>query len=526
MVAGAQGIDVTHALDKQLDALRQELPVGYRIQVGGTVEESAKGQNSINAQMPIMLVVVLTLLMVQLQSFSRVMMVVLTAPLGLIGVVATLLLFGQPFGFVAMLGVIAMFGIIMRNSVILVDQIEQDIGAGHQRIDAIVGATVRRFRPITLTAAAAVLALIPLLRSNFRPHGHRADGRHHERHRAHPVLPAGALCRLVPGETRRARGSTTMTTVKSPRIPVRLTILPLVLALGACAFAPDRKPPAAPQPAQYGVQPLPAAGPRRKAWPSTMNRAPSRCRNGGSAMARPSWTRWSRKAWRKPGPGRHRPLAGRGPRAAARPDQLVPDAQRGRRRRVSRKRALTMPGLPDPTKLYNIYTGQIQARYEVDIFGAARFANEAESARVEQRAFQLDSARRALAANIVTGAIRSAALAERVALTEKQAVLSRQVARDAQRRYELGSASQSEALDADRDAANLEASLPGLYAEWQSIRHALAVLLGRTPDQAPPDLAFGALTLPAQVPVLVPSDLLASRPDIPRGGNGGACSRR
>ena len=113
-----------------------------------------------------MLVVVLTLLMVQLQSFSRVMMVVLTAPLGLIGVVATLLLFGQPFGFVAMLGVIAMFGIIMRNSVILVDQIEQDIGAGHQRIDAIVGATVRRFRPITLTAAA-VLALIPLLRSNF-----------------------------------------------------------------------------------------------------------------------------------------------------------------------------------------------------------------------------------------------------------------------------------------------------------------------------------------------------------------------
>jgi multidrug efflux pump subunit AcrB len=167
VVAGAQGIDVTHALDKQLDALRQELPVGYRIQVGGTVEESAKGQNSINAQMPIMLVVVLTLLMVQLQSFSRVMMVVLTAPLGLIGVVATLLLFGQPFGFVAMLGVIAMFGIIMRNSVILVDQIEQDIGAGHQRIDAIVGATVRRFRPITLTAAAAVLALIPLLRSNF-----------------------------------------------------------------------------------------------------------------------------------------------------------------------------------------------------------------------------------------------------------------------------------------------------------------------------------------------------------------------
>ncbi|WP_251877476.1 efflux RND transporter permease subunit [Achromobacter sp. Marseille-Q4954] len=167
VAAGAQGIDVTRAIDAKLNALRAGLPVGYRVEVGGPVEESAKGQSSINAQMPLMAVAVLTLLMLQLQSFARVLMVVLTAPLGLIGVVAALLLFGKPFGFVAMLGVIAMFGIIMRNSVILVDQIEQDIGAGHKRVDAIVGATVRRFRPITLTAAAAVLALIPLLRSNF-----------------------------------------------------------------------------------------------------------------------------------------------------------------------------------------------------------------------------------------------------------------------------------------------------------------------------------------------------------------------
>ncbi|SAL73857.1 acriflavin resistance protein [Caballeronia choica] len=165
--AGTQGIDVTNAIDRKLESLRASLPVGYRIEVGGPVEENAKGQTSINAQMPIMVIVVLTLLMIQLQSFARVMMVVLTAPLGLIGVVAALLAFGKPFGFVAMLGVIAMSGIIMRNSVILVDQIEQDIAAGHKRFDAIVGATVRRFRPITLTAAAAVLALIPLLRSDF-----------------------------------------------------------------------------------------------------------------------------------------------------------------------------------------------------------------------------------------------------------------------------------------------------------------------------------------------------------------------
>jgi multidrug efflux pump len=163
----AQGIDVTHDLDRALAPVRAQLPLGYRIEVGGSVEESAKGQASINAQMPLMIIAVLTLLMIQLQSFARVLLVVLTAPLGLIGVVVTLLAFGKPFGFVAMLGVIAMFGIIMRNSVILVDQIEQDIAAGHRRFDAIVGATVRRFRPITLTAAAAVLALIPLLRSNF-----------------------------------------------------------------------------------------------------------------------------------------------------------------------------------------------------------------------------------------------------------------------------------------------------------------------------------------------------------------------
>jgi multidrug efflux pump len=164
---GAQGIDVTNRVDKTLTALRAQLPVGYRVEIGGSVEENGKAQASINAQMPLLLVAVLVLLMVQLQSFSRVLMVVLTAPLGLIGVVMALLLFHMPFGFVALLGTIAMFGIIMRNSVILLDQIEQDILAGHTRFEAIIGATVRRFRPITLTAAAAVLALIPLLRSNF-----------------------------------------------------------------------------------------------------------------------------------------------------------------------------------------------------------------------------------------------------------------------------------------------------------------------------------------------------------------------
>jgi multidrug efflux pump len=167
VVEGAQGPDVTGQLIPALDPIRAGLPLGYRIEAGGAVEDSAKGQKSIAAGVPVLIVTVLTLLMIQLQSFKRTLLVVLTAPLGLIGVVAALLAFGKPFGFVAMLGTIALSGIIMRNSLILVDQIDKDIAAGHTPWDAVIGATVRRCRPIALTAAAAVLAMIPLTRSDF-----------------------------------------------------------------------------------------------------------------------------------------------------------------------------------------------------------------------------------------------------------------------------------------------------------------------------------------------------------------------
>ena len=130
--------------------------------MGGAIEESAKGQQSIINVMPFMLLTVVTLLMIQLQSMQRTIMVLLTAPLGLIGVAVILLTWNVPFGFVANLGVIALFGMIMRNSVILIDQIEQDIRAGHSQWEAVIEATVRRFRPIVLTALTATLAMIPL----------------------------------------------------------------------------------------------------------------------------------------------------------------------------------------------------------------------------------------------------------------------------------------------------------------------------------------------------------------------------
>jgi multidrug efflux pump len=167
VVDGVQAPVVSRQIDPALAGLRARLPDGYRIEMGGAIEESGKGQASINKMLPLMALIMVTTLMLQLQSFSRVVLVLLTAPLGLVGVTAALLFFGMPFGFVAMLGTIALGGIIMRNSVILVDQIEQDIAAGHAPFRAIIDATVRRARPILLTAAAAILAMIPLAPSVF-----------------------------------------------------------------------------------------------------------------------------------------------------------------------------------------------------------------------------------------------------------------------------------------------------------------------------------------------------------------------
>jgi multidrug efflux pump subunit AcrB len=167
IVEGLQGATVTDELLPKLKELQRKWPLGYDIQVAGAVEESSKGQSSIGAQVPVALFIILTLLMIQLQSFSRTMLAFLTGFMGIAGVAGALLLLDRPFGFVAQLGVIALFGMIVRNSVILIDQIEQDRSRGVPTWNAIVESAVRRLRPIVLTAAAAVLAMIPLSRSVF-----------------------------------------------------------------------------------------------------------------------------------------------------------------------------------------------------------------------------------------------------------------------------------------------------------------------------------------------------------------------
>jgi multidrug efflux pump subunit AcrB len=171
IVEGLQGATVTAQLLPELKKLEKQWATDgnadYRIYVAGAVEESSKGSASIAAGLPLMLFVTFTLLILQLQSFSRALLVFLTGPMGIAGVALALLTLDRPFGFVALLGVIALMGMIQRNSVILIDQIEQDRANGVPAWDAIVESAVRRLRPIVLTAAAAVLAMIPLSRSVF-----------------------------------------------------------------------------------------------------------------------------------------------------------------------------------------------------------------------------------------------------------------------------------------------------------------------------------------------------------------------
>ncbi|GAA4330820.1 hypothetical protein GCM10023144_18840 [Pigmentiphaga soli] len=289
----------------------------------------------------------------------------------------------------------------------------------------------------------------------------------------------------------------------------------LGLTLAACALGPDGSPPEAPRPARYGAQPL-------AAQTAAAGGVAQRFEVGARPV--PEW--W--KAYGSPaldalvaeGLANSPDLAAADRRLSAAREQLkaqiggnlLPSVDAGAE--ASRGRRLALPTTPSPTALYNLFVGQLQAQYTFDLFGAARYANASLAARVDRQVFQLDAARRALAANIVTGAIDAAVLRAQIEATERLVALAAQDARETQRRHELGAVAQGDALEARRSAAALAASLPGLRAQWQATRHALAVLLGRTPDQAPEDLDISQLATPAQLPVVVPSELLAARPDI------------
>jgi multidrug efflux pump subunit AcrB len=158
---------LTQAIWPTLKPVMDAMPAGYRIEIGGAIEESAKGNASIFAVFPVMVLMMLTLIMIQVQSFPKLFLVFASAPLGVIGASLALNLSGMPFGFVALLGLIALSGMDMRNSLILADQVKHDLASGMPMKDAIVESVVRRSRPVLLTAMAAILAMVPLTRSAF-----------------------------------------------------------------------------------------------------------------------------------------------------------------------------------------------------------------------------------------------------------------------------------------------------------------------------------------------------------------------
>jgi NodT family efflux transporter outer membrane factor (OMF) lipoprotein len=296
----------------------------------------------------------------------------------------------------------------------------------------------------------------------------------------------------------------------------RIGLIAVILNVSACgAFGPPRDPPRMPMPAHYSVEDLPEQL-------ADADGVAQRLATG----ARPVSEWW--KAYQSDALDAlvEEGLKNNSSLAAA--QNAIKAAREGLRAQIgsslwpsvdvdfspSRQRALGIPVLPQETFLENIYSAQIRASYNFDFFGAAMLADRALGRRVQQQAFQLESTRRALAANIVVSAIKAASLQEQATATEQLVLLGEQRAQQVAARYEQGSASRDDMLAAEQDAANAAATLPSLRAQTLAVRHAQAVLLGRTPDQAPTPLSLDALRLPDAVPVALPSDLLHQRPDI------------
>ncbi|WP_431819345.1 efflux transporter outer membrane subunit [Burkholderia sp. F1] len=289
-------------------------------------------------------------------------------------------------------------------------------------------------------------------------------------------------------------------------------------ALAGCAwFAPSGEPPAMPSPAHYGATP--------QAERTVAAQGVAQHFEVGAQPVPDWWKQYRSDALNalvdeglRNSPtlsaAAHTLNAAREQLRAQIGSSMLPSIDAGGQAARQRALGVPIPALGAPTLLYDTFVGQLQARYTIDLFGASRFANRALAKRVDVSAFQLESARRALAANIVTASVTSSVLGAQIDTTERLVALADAQARDAERRYALGAASRSDALNARLSAETVAAGLPALRQQRDSARHALAVLVGRTPDQPPADLALADLHLPAQVPVVVPSDLLRSRPDI------------
>lgn len=286
------------------------------------------------------------------------------------------------------------------------------------------------------------------------------------------------------------------------------------LALTACTMGPNAEAPTMPQPTQYGVTATPqVAGPEE---------AQQRFVLGARLI--PQW--WqafqnaSLSAWVDEAlhnnytltQAQHNLQGAREQLHAQIGETLLPSVDAVLQN--NRQRALGLPNLGPQTNLYNTFVGQIRASYTFDLFGVARYANSALAAQIDAQSYQLDAARRTVAANLVIAAINSAALQAQVEATQKLIALADVDVAEIKQRQRLGAAAQDDVLAAQATAESLRSGLPALQAQWQATRHALAVLMGRTPDAAPADLDLTTLKLPPDIPVSIPSTLLRQRPDI------------
>jgi NodT family efflux transporter outer membrane factor (OMF) lipoprotein len=287
------------------------------------------------------------------------------------------------------------------------------------------------------------------------------------------------------------------------------------LALTACSFGPSGEPPAMPSPEHYGAQAQPS---------KTVAAGGVAQQFDIGATSVPQWWRLYRSdalnALVEEGVRNSPTLAATQRTLASAQEELR--AQVGATTlpsidgaaQIERARSPVVPGLGPEQVQYNFFAGQLLAHYTFDLFGQTRYANKASAARVDVQAYELEAARRALAANIVGTAINVAALDRQIALTERLVAVANEAADEDQQRYALGSVSRAQALASKQDAASVAATLPALRQQRASAVHALAVLMGRTPDKAPSVPDFDSLSLPEHVPVEVPSDLLRSRPDV------------
>lgn len=295
----------------------------------------------------------------------------------------------------------------------------------------------------------------------------------------------------------------------------RLTSLAIALVLAGCAFAPPAKPPAPPAPAHYAAQSIPNNS-------ATADGVAQHFSLGARAV--PEWWRLygsdTLDAWVDEGlrnnpsltATKHTLEAAHQLLRAQVGANMLPSLDAGTQ--VSRQRALGFPEIGPPTNLYDVYAGQLQLSYDFDLFGATRHGIEQASAQVDQQSYEFDAAKRALAANIVIAAINAASLDEQINTSERLSALAHEQADLTERAYRLGASSYDDVLAAQQEAASFDTSLPSLRAQGARARHALAVLMGRTPDQAPSNLMLAQLHLPSEVPVSVPSDLLQQRPDV------------